>query len=63
LNTGLTHGQDDFRMVYCEGEYEICERRKLRLLGQSIPDSLMPQGTKLWPDGVSPPPEFRIPGL
>lgn len=51
-----------YRVAYCEGDFEGCARRQLRLSGQTVPDNLMPQGTKLWPDGGTPPKEFVLPG-
>lgn len=52
-----------YRMAFCEGDFETCARRKLRLSGETVPENLMPQGGKLWPDGTEPPAELRMPGL
>jgi hypothetical protein len=41
--------------LYCEGDYEKCKRRILRLSGQQVPANLLPHGGKLWEDGKAPP--------
>jgi hypothetical protein len=41
--------------LYCQGDYERCKRRTLRLSGQPVPANLLPHGGKLWEDGKSPP--------
>ena len=51
-----------YRMAYCEGDYEACARRKMRLSGNNVPENLGPQGAKLWADGATPP-EFQLPGM
>lgn len=52
-----------YRAAYCEGDYHLCERRTRRRAGEDVPLNLMPQGTKLWPDGTTPPKEFNMPGM
>lgn len=49
--------EDLYRYAYCEGEYGNCERRTLRLAGETVPDSLLPQGIHLWNEaaGEEPP--------
>jgi len=32
---------------YCDGNYDLCERLKLRKAGKPIPDSLLPDGKEL----------------
>ena len=49
-----------YSQVYCEGDYESCERLKRRINGQPVPENLLPQGLKLWPDGETPPEEFFL---
>ena len=49
-----------YRHVYCEGDYKTCERFKLRVADQPVPENLLPQGVKLWKDGETPPDEFYI---
>ncbi|MBN2302910.1 MAG: hypothetical protein JXQ72_00445 [Anaerolineae bacterium] len=40
-----------YRETYCEGEFFTdCQRRKLRLAGELVPDNLLPHGGKLWED-------------
>jgi len=51
-----------YQRIYCQGNPGICARRKLRLEGKPVPENLMPQGTKMWPDNEDPPPGFRLPG-
>lgn len=41
--------------VYCTGDFQICERRKRRNAGLSVPDNLLPHGGKLWEDDQRPP--------
>ncbi len=52
-----------YRMAYCQGDYENCARRKLRLANQPVPENLGPQGVRLWPDGEQPPDELHLPGM
>jgi hypothetical protein len=52
-----------YRHAYCEGDYNTCARRQLRVGGGQVPENLMPQGTKLWPDGGLPPDGFSLPGM
>jgi len=52
-----------YRQAYCEGDYESCVRRQLRVGGDHVPENLMPQGSKLWPDGGRPPEGFSLPGM
>ncbi len=47
--------QDVYRSMFCEGDFEACARRKLRLSGQSVPANLLPHGGKLWADQERPP--------
>ncbi len=42
-----------YRTAYCEGDYESCERRNLRLQGIAAPDELMPSGYRMQPDGTA----------
>jgi hypothetical protein len=42
-----------YRIAYCEGDFEACERRKLRLDGVHAPDDLMPSGYRMQPDGTA----------
>lgn len=46
--------------VYCQGDFATCKRRQLRLAGQPVPDSLLPQGMLLWEEGEKPPGEFQL---
>jgi hypothetical protein len=41
--------------TYCQGDYERCARRKLRLAGEPVPANLLPHGGKLWDDNQLPP--------
>lgn len=41
--------------VYCQGNYQICARRRLRTSGQPVPSNLLPHGGKLWADEEKPP--------
>jgi hypothetical protein len=34
-----------FRKIYCEGKYTECARYQRSGLGQSVPDTLLPNGT------------------
>ena len=34
--------------LYCLGDYERCERRKLRLANKPVPENLLPHGGTLW---------------
>lgn len=34
-----------FRKIYCEGKFTECARYKKSGLGQSVPDTLLPNGT------------------
>ncbi|HEC21290.1 MAG TPA: hypothetical protein ENI95_00065 [Chloroflexi bacterium] len=34
--------------MYCEGNYERCRRRQLRLAGKPVPANLLPHGGTLW---------------
>jgi len=52
-----------YRMAYCQGDFENCARRKLRLASQPVPENLGPQGLRLWPDGEQPPEELHLPGM
>jgi hypothetical protein len=45
-----------YQELYCRGNSEICERRKLRLAGEPVPANLLPHGGKLWRDEDKPPP-------
>jgi hypothetical protein len=47
--------QKVYMRVYCQGKFETCERRKLRLAAEPVPANLMPHGSKLWKDGDAPP--------
>lgn len=38
--------------LYCQGEYQNCERYKLRQAGEPVPNNLLPHGSTLWDDGV-----------
>ncbi len=49
-----------YRQVYCEGDFESCARRKLRLDGQPVPANLLPQGVNLWEEGETPPEKFFL---
>jgi hypothetical protein len=42
--------------VYCQGSFEVCHRRRRRLCGEPVPDSLLPHGGNLWEDDQDPPP-------
>ena len=46
-----------YRYAYCEGNYDNCERRKRRLSGETVPQSMLPQGSYLWDEqaGEKPP--------
>jgi hypothetical protein len=45
--------------LYCEGDYQKCKRRTLRLSGQHVPANLLPHGGRLWEDGKAPPSGWR----
>lgn len=50
-----------YRAAYCEGDYEKCERRKRRLSGEPVPNSMLPQGTLLWDESIGEqPPKFWL---
>lgn len=36
-----------FIMIYCEGDPESCERRKLRDAGRPVPERMLPNGSFL----------------
>ena len=36
--------------VYCEGYFDTCKRRELRLEGETVPENLLPHGGTLWDD-------------
>ncbi|MFC1960458.1 hypothetical protein ACFLYO_07085 [Chloroflexota bacterium] len=33
-----------YRDVYCLDNFEVCQRRQLRLAGEPVPDNLLPDG-------------------
>lgn len=37
-----------YAQCYCQGNYEMCQRRKLRLAGKPVPENLLPHGGTLW---------------
>lgn len=37
--------------MYCQGDYERCARRKLRLAGEEVPKDLLPTGFRLYQEG------------
>jgi hypothetical protein len=39
--------------MYCQGDFETCERFQLRAAGQPVPPNLLPHGGTLW-DVVTP---------
>ncbi len=47
--------QKVYQEVYCQGDYVLCHRRKLRVAGEPVPKNLLPHGGKLWKDGDAPP--------
>ncbi len=50
-----------YRAAYCEGSFEKCKRRQLRLSGQPVPNSMLPQGSLLWDEKIGEqPPKFWI---
>lgn len=42
------YAQQIYIDIYCQGDYEICKRRQLRLEGQAVPENLLPHGGTLW---------------
>jgi hypothetical protein len=34
--------------MYCQGDYETCERYQLRQQGKPVPENLLPHGGTLW---------------
>jgi len=52
--------QEVYRNLYCEGDFEICARRRLRLAGQPVPANLLPHGGKLWLDTERPPELWEV---
>lgn len=47
--------QKVYSKMYCTGNFARCERRKLRLAGRTVPESLLPYGGRLWNDDELPP--------
>lgn len=45
-----------YTQMYCQGNYARCERRKLRVTNQPVPESLLPFGGKLWDEHRTRPP-------
>jgi hypothetical protein len=37
--------------MYCQGEYECCARRKLRVADEEVPKDLLPTGFRLYQEG------------
>ncbi len=33
--------------LFCKGDFELCERKKLRDAGEPVPDDLLPHGGRL----------------
>jgi hypothetical protein len=54
--------QEIYKAAYCEGDFSTCARRRLRLAGEKVPVSLLPQGFLLWneAEGEEAPTEFYI---
>ncbi len=48
-----------YQDMYCQGDFDRCERRKLRLAGQTVPDNLLPFGGRLWDDDDQPPDQWK----
>ena len=49
-----------YREFFCEGNYEICARRRLRKSGHPVPANLLPHGGKLWEDDAQPPEMWEV---
>jgi hypothetical protein len=43
----LESTKDSIVGLYCKGDYEKCERKKLKDSGQTVPEKLMPNGKYL----------------
>ncbi len=46
--------------LYCEGDFETCQRRQLRIAGKPVPGSLLPYGGHLWKEGDRPPEYWEV---
>lgn len=42
------YARDAYIDMYCQGDYETCQRRRLRLAGKAVPENLLPFGGTLW---------------
>lgn len=43
-----SYAKKAYMRMYCEGDFETCERYQLRLEGQPVPPNLLPHGGTLW---------------
>jgi len=46
-NLGMQAALNVWKSFYCEGSFARCERHKLAIHGQEIPDRLLPNGRML----------------
>jgi hypothetical protein len=44
--------------IFCQGDFEVCHRRRRRLAGEPVPRNLLPHGGTLWAEKDSPPEGF-----
>lgn len=42
------HAKKAYMSMYCQGFYDDCKRRELRLAGESVPETLLPNGCHLF---------------
>jgi hypothetical protein len=52
--------QQIYMETFCQGYFDICERRKMRAKGQAVPDNLLPHGGLLWENDRYPPPQWGV---